>query len=177
MASRQKIKGSKFERDVAKVFSDVSGEHYARSVGGSGGYVGGKNAHRMKNLSESQLKLVRGDIAVGESLNIIIECKHYADLGFHQLWDECKQLDKWIEQVQIDHNLSDSVFYCVIFKLDRKGSWIAFEEDAFDKEADVAKMRYYNKKSKRWFTVERFGTEWVERNIGELQEQTSLNEE
>lgn len=82
------------------------------------------NAFRMKTLSESQILLTEGDIIVPDELNFLkLECKSYAGLSFHQLFSECKQLDKWIQQAK-----SDDKLWFLIFKINRCGSFVCYDE-------------------------------------------------
>lgn len=62
MPSPSKIKGSGFEREVAKFLSDTYGESFIRNNSGSGAYIGGANHIRKNTLSEAQIRHAKGDI-------------------------------------------------------------------------------------------------------------------
>jgi hypothetical protein len=124
MSSKSKIKGSSFEREVAKYLSDLYGESFIRNISGSGAYVGGKNFHRKATLTDSQILSARGDIHCPESFSQLnIECKSYANFAWHQLFDESKQLESWIEQLMTVSDVDSLNMLC--FKITRQGRYIA----------------------------------------------------
>lgn len=123
MPSPSKIKGSSFERDIAKYLSDLYGESFIRAPG-SGAYVGGKNQSRKEVLHEGQIRSFKGDIVPGESFNKLnVECKSYADFPFHLvLTGSCKQLDEWLDQLMTVAEPNDlSVLF---MKFNRKGKFV-----------------------------------------------------
>jgi len=61
MPSKSKIKGSAFEREMAKFLSEKYDESFVR-VPNSGAYIGGKNQKRTDVLSEGQIRAFKGDI-------------------------------------------------------------------------------------------------------------------
>ena len=63
MPSKSKIKGSGYEREVAKSLSETYNEPFVR-VPNSGAYVGGINNHRKNFLDSNQTKSFKG--ATGE---------------------------------------------------------------------------------------------------------------
>ena len=128
MPSKSKIKGSSFERDVAKELSELYDESFVRTPS-SGAYVGGSNVARKEVLSEGQIQSFRGDIIPpDEGKYFNVECKSYADFPFHQLLSlgDVRLLDEWTEQLldvaeENDLNL-------LILKFNRKGKYIGFQE-------------------------------------------------
>ena len=124
MSSKSKIKGSSFEREVAKYLSDLYGESFIRNISGSGAFIGGKNFHRASTLTDSQILSTRGDIYCPESFaNLNIECKSYANFAWHQLFDESKQLETWINQLMTVSDTYSLNMLC--FKITRQGRYIA----------------------------------------------------
>ena len=125
MPSASKIKGSSFERDIAKYLSTMYNESFVR-VPNSGAFIGGINKDRKSYLHEGQVRSFKGDIIPGESFQLLnIECKNYGDFSFHQLLTSCKLIDKWLEQlmdVSDDHDLN-----VLFMKFNRKGRYIAVE--------------------------------------------------
>jgi hypothetical protein len=124
MSSKSKIKGSSFEREVAKYFSDLYDESFIRNISGSGAFIGGKNFHRAAKLTDSQVLSTRGDIYCPESFaNLNIECKSYASFTWHQLFDESKQLETWINQLMTVSDCYSLNMLC--FKITRQGRYVA----------------------------------------------------
>jgi hypothetical protein len=124
MSSKSKIKGSSFEREVAKYLSELYGESFIRNISGSGAYVGGKNFHRKSTLTDSQILSARGDIHCPESFSLLnIECKSYAQFAWHQLFEESKQLESWIDQLMAVSDIDSLNMLC--FKITRQGRYIA----------------------------------------------------
>lgn len=126
MPSKSKIKGSAWERDVAKFLTEVYGETFIR-VPSSGAYVGGINQARKKSLDEGQIAGRKGDVQPPDSWkHWNCECKFYADFAFHHLFTgEVKILDEWIAQMydaQEDGDLN-----LIFMKFNRKGKWMMFE--------------------------------------------------
>ena len=128
MPSKQKAKGSSWERDVAKFLSELYNESFIRAPG-SGAYIGGKNTFRKNILDESQVKSFKGDIVPGESFaKFNCECKFYADFPFHHFLTMTKvnQLEEWLGQLL--EVSDDNDFNILIFKINRKGAFVAVEE-------------------------------------------------
>lgn len=131
MPSKSKAKGNAFERAVADDLTKVFGFNFER-VPNSGAFVGGKNHQRYDTLSKSQQLIYEGDILVPDELyNMKIECKSYKDFKFHQMFSKCKLLDSWIEQAY-----SDDKYWALIFKINRKGAFVSFDEKFFWEGAD-----------------------------------------
>jgi len=120
-----KIKGSNFERELAKTLSEIFKGSFIRSPS-SGAYVGGKNAFRKNALSEGQIKNAKGDLVPPDFMNrLTIECKNYASFKFHQIMmpGYCAQLDNWISQTLDCIDPGDIWFVC--FKITRLGWFVA----------------------------------------------------
>ena len=115
----------KWERDVANLLKSLYGEHSMR-VPNSGAFTGGKNAHRLDEMSEAQKRIFDGDVVTPYSIcNWKIECKDYVSFDFHQLWKENRQLDSWIKQVE------DGTLWFLVMKIKRKVKLILFREELF----------------------------------------------
>ena len=123
MPSKQKAKGSNWERDVARFLSDLYQESFIRAPG-SGAYVGGTNTVRKEVLHEGQIRGFKGDIVPGESFyKLNIECKFYADFPFHQLLSgSCRVLEEWLDQLMDVHDEGD--FDVLFMKFNRKGRFV-----------------------------------------------------
>ena len=125
MPSKSKNKGSGFEREVSKFLSELYGENFMRAPG-SGAYTGGTNSHRKQILHEGQIRNFKGDIIPGQSFPLFnCECKFYADFQFHQLFDESKQLETWIDQLMTASDPGD--FNILLMKFNRKGRYVAVQ--------------------------------------------------
>lgn len=122
MPSRAKAKGNAWERDVAKHLSEVFNENFMR-VPNSGAYTGGANVFRVDNLTETQKRMMDGDIIVPESIsNWKIECKNYKDLDFHGFFTKSRQLDEWIKQAE------SGLKWFLVVKITRKCKFVCFSE-------------------------------------------------
>jgi len=132
MTSKQKAKGNSWELAICKFLGEHLGGHWMR-VPNSGAYVGGKNVTRKVLLDSGQVRMVKGDIIAPENLpKMNLEAKNYKDIAFHQIIDGCcKQLNDWIDQTETPAEPGD--LSLTIFKITRKGSWVAFRESLKDK--------------------------------------------
>ena len=120
MPSPAKQKGNAWEREVAKDLSETFNENFIR-VPNSGAYTGGANFHRIDKLTESQKRMMDGDIMVPPCLSKFkIECKSYKTFEYHQLFTDNKTLNKWIKQAE------SGTFWFLVIKVTRKGSYILF---------------------------------------------------
>jgi hypothetical protein len=127
MPSASKIKGSGFEREIAKYLSEIYGEPFIRAPG-SGAYTSGTNSHRKQMLHEGQIRSFKGDIVPGQSfVNFNAEVKFYADFQFHQLFDESKQLESWIKQLMTASDPDD--LNILFMKFNRKGRYVAVQSN------------------------------------------------
>ena len=126
MPSKSKIKGSGYERDVAKFLSEQYNEPFVR-VPNSGAYVGGINNHRKKFLDNNQTKSFKGDIIAPDTwLKFNCECKSYKDFPFHLLLTgKCAQLDSWLDQLL---DVEDEGDMNILFmKFNRIGQYVAVQ--------------------------------------------------
>jgi hypothetical protein len=132
MTSKQKAKGNSWEREICVFLGETLGGNFQR-VPNSGAYMGGKNVFRKDFLSTGQQRAAKGDIIPPDDLpRLNIEAKNYADIAFHQIIDgNCKQLDIWIDQTE--EPADDHDFSITIFKITRKGSWVAFKAEFQDR--------------------------------------------
>lgn len=98
-----KAKGNNFERQVAKRLSKLLGKEFTR-VPCSGG------------LRWNNQEGIFGDIVTPEEFPFIIECKNRENWSFDQLMKkECKEFDKWCEQV-----VNDCTRYYELFKVEKE---------------------------------------------------------
>lgn len=154
--SKQKAKGSSWERDFAKFLSQTYNESFIRNISGSGAYVGGKNIHRTSTLSEEQIRNTRGDVCVPESFSRLnIECKNYADFAWHLLFDSHKQLSGWIDQLMCVATEGD--VNLLAFKITRRGQYIAVQS-GLQWNRSCSHMSYQDEKHGEWiiFSFEKF---------------------
>ncbi len=140
MTSKAKQKGNAWELAICKFLGETLGGNFQR-VPNSGAYMGGKNSYRKEYLSDTQQRAAKGDIIPPDDLpKLNIEAKNYADIAFHQIIDgNCKQLDGWIDQTEEPADADD--FSLTIFKITRKGSWVAFKTEFQDK-VDLTGLSY-----------------------------------
>jgi Holliday junction resolvase len=136
MTSKAKQKGNSWEREICVFLGATLGGNFMR-VPNSGAYIGGANSHRKAALSDIQTRAAKGDIIPPDNMPLLnIEAKNYADIAFHQILNgSCKQLNTWIDQTEEPADVDDMSF--TIFKITRKGSWVAFKkhlEPSFDLE-------------------------------------------
>lgn len=127
MASKQKVKGSTFERDVAKDLTKMYGDNFTRTIG-SGAYTGGKNTIRKDYLTENQIRHHKGDITPPDSFyRMNMECKAYKDFPFHLLFvGKAGIMDEWIGQTLEAADEGD--INIVIMKFDRKGKYVCVHD-------------------------------------------------
>lgn len=126
MPSASKIKGSSFEREIAKYLTDTYKSSFIRNNSGSGAYVGGKNNIRKLSLTESQIRHSKGDIVPPEDFpRFNAEAKFYSDFAFHQLLTTNSIIESWLEQLI---NASDDSDLNILFmKFNRKGRYVAVQ--------------------------------------------------
>ena len=122
-----KNKGKAYERKVANHLSSVFNLSFTRTPN-SGAYVGGANAFRIQNLSQSQVLLTEGDIIVPDEMrNLKIECKSRKKFLFHKLFSDNKELNSWIDQAK-----SDEKVWLLTFKINNVGEYICFDQSLFE---------------------------------------------
>lgn len=127
MASKQKNKGSGYERDVAKFLTKLYDDNFIRTIG-SGAFIGGVNKSRTTYLTEEQTRSHKGDVTPPLSFKYAnIECKFYQDFPFHKLFTgDAAQLDTWIEQTL---DVEDEGDVNIIFmKFNRRGQYVAYQK-------------------------------------------------
>lgn len=127
MASKQKIKGSGFERIVAKELTQRYGENFTRTIG-SGAFTGGKNMFRKETLTENQIRHHKGDVTPPDSFfKMNMECKSYKDFPFHLLFTgKCAILDSWLDQTLEAADEGD--INIVVIKINNKGKYVCIEK-------------------------------------------------
>lgn len=125
--SKQKNKGSGFEREVAKFLVEVYNDSFTR-VPYSGAYVGGINTKRKKHLSENQVMSYKGDITPPDTWkNFHCETKFYKEFLFYQLFlNDCPLLDQWLEQIKNAENPND--INLLFIKINYKGRWVCVQQ-------------------------------------------------
>jgi hypothetical protein len=120
--ARSKRKGSSFERDIAKFLTDSYNETFIRTSN-SGAYTGGKNSFRRKTLDRGRESVFLGDIAPPENWEVVIECKNYKELDFHNIIsNDSSRINKWLDEVRFD---AETLFHILFFKISRKGTYLA----------------------------------------------------
>jgi hypothetical protein len=111
MATNPKQKGNTFERTVANLLSEskkdfLGVEKGFRRNSDSGSFFGGKNIDRVDtHLADYQNF---GDLLCPKNFRFSIECKHYkVAVTLNSIMiQNSKQLDNWIQQVEVDANNS-----------------------------------------------------------------------
>ncbi len=155
MTSKAKAKGNAWEREICGFLGDTLGGNFQR-VPNSGAYMGGKNVFRKEFLSDGQQRAAKGDIIPPDNLpKLNLEAKNYADIAFHQILNgNCKQLDTWIDQTEEPADHDDISF--TIFKITRKGSWVAFKDELRDqfKLSDLSYVTYRKENSGTYIVVD-----------------------
>lgn len=127
MPSVQKIKGSSYERLVAKDLTKRYGENFTRTIG-SGAFTGGKNTFRKETLTENQIRHHKGDVTPPDSFfRMNMECKSYKDLPFNKLFTgNCGQMDTWISQTLEAADEGD--INIIAIKINNKGKYICIQD-------------------------------------------------
>jgi hypothetical protein len=151
MTSKSKIKGSAYERDVARLLSDLYGAQFMRNISGSGAFIGGTNVHRKQNMTAGQIRNSKGDIVPPDEWTYFnCECKSYADLAWHQLCNDgaCTQLEAWLAQLLAVGDERD--LNILFFKITRKGEWVAVQSHA-DWNTSASHIRYHS--SRGWWYI------------------------
>ncbi len=129
-------------------------------------------------MSESQILLSRGDIIPPDEMaNTIVEVKGRKIFGFHQLIQDggSKELDKWIEQVEVDWNAGDKKgFYCVVFKPNTLGFYICYDsrfhnekivrDDGTGLALTLRRNSAFYMCGYRHYVVSELSKEWLETN-------------
>ena len=130
MASKQKTKGSNFEREVARLLTDLFKVGTFTKTQGSGSYFGGKNQARLNSTenANSTIKLLRGDIIPPDYINLVVECKCHNDFGssFKGIISGTNsKLTSWLKEVHYDSNYNE-IPNMLIFKITDNSGLIYF---------------------------------------------------
>ena len=136
----------------------------------SGAITGGKNNPLLALLSESQKLLLRGDVIVPDELSkLVIECKSRKEFPYHQLLDNCEELNKWINQIGCDL-ISKDLIGLIIVKINRRTPFVCYNKN-YIKYPLVNPSKYilYNY-NHQYFIIEEFTEEWIEKNKNSLLE-------
>ena len=129
MPSRGKAKGNSWERELASLLSSEFNLPFQR-VPNSGAFLGGSNAFRRDSLDAKQARIMTGDLIVPEELNhISFECKFYKSFDYHQLYNQNKQFEDWVQQANDGCNSDQIWFLCI--KANRREPLIAFRSATF----------------------------------------------
>lgn len=137
MTSKAKVKGNSWERDCAAFLTKTYGDTFIR-VSNSGAYIGGVNSFRKNYLSANQIQSSKGDIHTPDGWSkLVIECKSYKDFNFHHLFQgDNKQLDSWINQVNIASDPDD--FNLILMKFNRIGKFVCIEEKNYTEQVQCS---------------------------------------
>ena len=125
--SRQKQKGNAFERVIADHLTEVFQLKFFRTPS-SGAYVGGRNFHRAKEMTNAQQLLLEGDIVVPEELDYLkFECKTLKKFSFSSLLESNAIFESWLEQAVTDDKL-----WFLVFKINNRGTFIVYDKSVYD---------------------------------------------
>lgn len=129
MPSKSKTKGSGFEREIAKEFTEMYGETFIRTPH-SGAFIGGINQSRIATLTENQAMSFKGDIVPPDGWRKFnIECKFYSEFPWHQLCQNkpIPLLEQWIKQLTDVEIAGDCSL--LLIKVNRLGKFVAWSHD------------------------------------------------
>ena len=121
MPSKSKIKGSTFERDVAKKLNEFFATDQFSRAFGSGAFVGKSNWNKRKGMSTEVKNALAGDIMVPEWFIFNVECKHYDKSPiYHNLLssDGDIKMNEWLSK-SIHDGLNTQTLPLVVFKTTR----------------------------------------------------------
>ena len=155
MTSKAKNKGNGWERECAKILSDVFGFHFERNKNGSGAFVGGKNINRKSYLSETQILSFMADVLPPDEMKkMCVECKFYKEFPFHHFLinKPILILDSWIEQ-QLDI-VDENNFWFIAFKINRAGSYIVILKDLIDTDSKLGNHSIYYHNNKQYIVAD-----------------------
>lgn len=125
--SRQKQKGNAFERQISEHLTKVFDLKFFRTPG-SGAYVGGRNFHRVNEMTNSQQLLLEGDIVVPEELeHLKFECKTLKKFSFSSILEHNAMLESWVEQAY-----SDQKIWFLVFKINNRGTFLVYDEELYE---------------------------------------------
>lgn len=121
MPSKSKIKGSTFERDVAKKLNEFFATDQFSRAFGSGAFVGKSNWDKRKGLSTEIKNALAGDIMVPDWFIFNVECKHYDKSPvYHNLLsiNGDVKMNEWLSK-SIHDGLNTQTLPLVVFKTTR----------------------------------------------------------
>jgi len=127
MSNKGKNKGNSGERKIAEFLTNLYGQKFMR-VPNSGAFLGGANSFRKLQLDEGQISTFKADLIPPSNMKkLVIESKFYKEFPFHNLIKDTDipLLDKWVKQA-ID-SADDGDFWVVVFRINHKGSFVAFD--------------------------------------------------
>lgn len=120
MGANANTKGKTFEREVAKILTELFSDESAvfHRVSSSGAYTGGKNKVRINKLSAGQVKAQRGDIVAPDHISLVVECKNHAGFpAFHTLLTgKNAKLSGWLREIYNDSDYG-SLIHMLVFKI------------------------------------------------------------
>ena len=160
MASPQKVKGKSYENAKANFLTEIFQQKFIR-VPTSGAFLGGKNYERRHEMTDGQVMAFKGDIIPPDDWKLFnCECKFYKDFKFHQLLNESKVLDSWIDETLSTSNEND--LNLIFMKFNNIGEYVAYQAK------EKFRVKQYLKYYKQWcFTShEQF---WNDYNIQKIQ--------
>jgi hypothetical protein len=142
MSTAQKSKGNTGERKIADFLGKLYEAKFIR-VPNSGAFLGGKNNHRAASMDAGQIATFKADLIPPTHMQrLVIESKFYAEFPFHALLknEDIAILDKWIEQARIVCDPQD--FWVVVFRINRRGVFAAFDAKHLGKFTVANHSRY-----------------------------------
>lgn len=145
-----KAKGSKFERTVAKMFSEVYGVEFHRTPMSGG-------------LHWKQANGISGDIVPPDDISFpySVECKNVeTDWDFDKIISGTSEFWKWWEQAKSDSKEFDK-FPFLVFKKNRKEIHCAFIEDSLQLPAGTVHLKYCSKNKD--IVITQFTSEIIEK--------------
>jgi hypothetical protein len=129
--SKQKQKGSAFEREVARTLTEHLDIGEFMRTPHSGAYIGGSNFHRASKMDKRLEQVFKGDVMPPEGYTLVIECKNYAAENFkgglqNLIKGEHKTFEDWVSQVRHDAVTEEvELPHLLFFKLSRVGTFVA----------------------------------------------------
>lgn len=155
MTSKAKNKGNGWERECAKILTNIFGYHFERNKNGSGSFIGGSHAQRKKYLSETQILSFMADVLPPDEMKkMCVECKFYKEFPFHHFLinKPIPILDSWIEQ-QLDI-VDENNFWFIAFKINRAGSYIVILKDLIDLDEELGNHSVYYHNGKQYIVAD-----------------------
>ena len=167
MGNRNKALGNNAERWVAWIMSQGTGLNWER-VPTSGARIGGRNAGRIVSMSKNQILLSKGDlIPPDEFANVYVEVKRRQGFDFRGLFDVHGEVDSWIDQCFANFEEVGAKALLIVVKIPRKAAFVFTPVCQHSREGLVG-LDYLHQKSGKWFRMESFNKEWVEKRKDDL---------